>query len=178
MMTTTLRQSEAIPESYPDTPDGLSTAAAALDANFIWQRLEAYIAWRWTARAVTWTVEGCGEWQPPLTPATITTVEIWQADDWQTVTLSPSPMGGYVLPGGTYRFTATVGGGDVPAGVSEAFKRLAEYMAGKAGKPGTTLETVSAGSVSLTHRRSPSWMAAALQNSGAADLLRPYRRAL
>ena len=44
----------------------LSTAAAALDADMIWQRIEAYIAHRWTERDVTWIVEGPGEWHPPL----------------------------------------------------------------------------------------------------------------
>ncbi len=118
-----------------------------------------------------------GEWQPPLTPATITTVEIWRDDAWQEITLRPSPYGGYVLPGGTYRFTGTVGGGTVPAAVNEAFRRLAEYMAAKPGAPGTTRERVTAGSVTVDKSRSASWAASAMSNSGAGDLLRPYRRA-
>ena len=32
----------------------------------VWQRIESYVAYRWTPRAVTWIVEGCGEWYPPL----------------------------------------------------------------------------------------------------------------
>lgn len=177
-MAETIRQDEEMPASYPDAPT-LSTAAAALDADLIWQRLEAYQAHRWTERAVTWIVEGCGEWRPPLTPATVTTVEVWQSEAWEAVTLSPTPTGGYVLPGGTYRFIGTAGAGvtDVPATVTEAFRRLAEYMAGKAGKPGAKSESIGAGTIRLSHTRSPSWMAEAIQNSGAADLLRPYRRA-
>lgn len=176
-MADTLRQTEAIPTAYPDAPT-LSTAATALDADMIWQRIESYIAHRWTSRAVEWVVEGPGDWHPPLTPATITTVEIWQADAWETVTLSPSPVGGYVLPGcGPYKFAGTVGSGDVPAAVTEAFRRLAEYMAGKAGKPGARQESIGAGSISLSHTRSPAWMAEAIKNSGAGDLLRNYRRA-
>jgi hypothetical protein len=61
MTTTTLRQDEAVPSSYPPLPWQLSPAALALDSDFSWQRLESYVAWRWTARAVVWTVEGCGE---------------------------------------------------------------------------------------------------------------------
>lgn len=181
-MATTIRQTEAMPSTYPAAPGGLSTAAAALDANMIWQRIEAYVAHRWTSREVEWIVEGSGDWQPPLTPATIATVEIWQADEWQSVTLSPSALGGYVLPGcGPYRFAGTVAGGspapDVPEAVDEAFRRLAEYMAGEFGTPGVTSERTNVGPITIGHSRSASWMAAAIQNSGAGDLLRPYRRA-
>lgn len=177
-MATTIKQQEAIPASYPATPSGLSTAAAALDPEMIWQRIEAYTAWRYTSRAIEWVVEGCGEWQPPLAPATIATVEVWRADAWEAVTLSPSALGGYVLPGdGPYRFTGTVGGGDVPAAVDEAFRRLAEYMAAsKRGAPGTTRERVTAGSITVDKSRSASWAAQAMANSGAGDLLRNYRR--
>lgn len=172
------RQVEGIPATYPDAPGGLSTAAAALDAGMIWQRIEAYVAHRWTARDVSWTVEGFGEWMPPLTPATVASVEVWNGDEWEAVVLPASPLGGYCLPGcGPYRFTGTVGGGDVPAPVSEAFRRLAEYMAAKPGKAGAESESTTAGSITLSHRRSPAWLAQAIQNSGAGDLLRPYRRA-
>ncbi|WP_321340945.1 hypothetical protein [Breoghania sp.] len=178
-MAATIRQNESAPASYPDAPASLTTAAAALDAEFVWQRIEAHTAYRWSARAVEWIVDGCGEWVPPLSPVTISTVEIWQSEAWETVTLLPSPLGGYCLPGGTYRFTGTAGedGATVPAAVVEAFRRLAEYMVGKAGKPGASSESLTAGSISLSHRRSPAWMAQAIQNSGAGDLLRSYRRA-
>ncbi|ORE94848.1 hypothetical protein [Aurantimonas sp. 22II-16-19i] len=176
-MAETIEQAEAIPEGYPQAPAGLSTAAAALDPSMIWQRIEAYVAHRWSARDVVWIIEGPGGWKPPLTPATIASVEIWNGETWETVMLSPSPLGGYCLPGcGPYRFTGTAGGGDVPAAVSEAFRRLAEYMASKPGKAGATTEGITAGSISLTHRRSASWLAEAIQNSGAGDLLRTYRR--
>jgi hypothetical protein len=177
-MATTIKAVEAIPDTYPDAPDGLSTAAAALAPALIWQRIESYIAWRWTSRTVTWIADGPGEWTPPLTPATVSTVEIWAGTDWADVTPDASPLGGYWLPGcGPYRFTGTVGSGDVPAAVSEAYRRLAEYFAAKAGRQGATSESVAAGSINLSVRRSASWMAEAIQNSGAGDLLRPYRRA-
>ena len=177
MATAIIKQKEAIPASYPATPSGLSAAAAALDPDMIWQRIESYIAHRYTSRAIEWIVEGCGEWNPSLAPATISTVEQWRSDAWEVVTLSPSPLGGYVLPGGTYRFTGTVGSGTVPEIVNEAFRRLAEYMAAsKRGSPGTTRERVTAGSVTVDKSREASWAAQAMANSGAGDLLRKYRR--
>lgn len=182
MTATTIKQTESTPTSYPTTPAGLTAAAEALAPEMIWQRIEAYIAYRFTERAVTWVVEGCGEWHPPLTPATIDTVEIWQADAWEAVTLSPSPLGGYFLPGGTYRFTGTVGATDSPATapeiVEEAFRRLAEYLAATLkGTPGLTAERVTAGSVTVEKSRSATWAGEAMSNSGAGDLLRSFRRA-
>jgi hypothetical protein len=177
VMAVTIKQTEGAPDDYPETPSGLSTAAAALDPNMIWQRIEAYTAHRYTSRSIEWVVEGCGEWHPPLAPATIATVEEWQADVWEVATLLPSPLGGYVLPGGTFRFVGTVGAGDVPEIVNEAFRRLAEYMAAaKNGSPGTTRERVTAGSITVDKSRSASWAAQAMANSGAGDLLRNYRR--
>jgi hypothetical protein len=176
LMTTTLKQTEAAPADYPDAPTNLSTAAAALDANMIWQRLEAYTAYRWTVRDVVWTVEGPGEWHPPLTPATIATVEIWADGAWSNITPDASPLGGYWLPGcGPYRFTGTAGGGTVPANVNEAFRRLAEYFTAKPGKAGARSEDIGAGSIRIAYSRDPAWMANAMQNSGAGDLLRNYR---
>jgi hypothetical protein len=179
-MTMTLKQVEGDPASYPPITDGLSTAAGALNADFIWQRIEAYTAWRWSERTVEWVVEGPGLWSAPLAPAIVTTTEIWTGESWEAATLSPSPLGGYYLPGcGPYRLAGTVGDDetDAPAAVLEAFRRLAEYMAAKPGTPGATSESVSAGSISKSHNRSAEWMARAMVNSGAADLLRRYRRA-
>lgn len=183
-MVEVLKQDESVPASYPDTPSGLSTAAAALDANMIWHRIEAWIAHRYTERAVVWIVEGPGDWQPNLTPATVTTVEYWDADDgWtETTELKASPLGGYVLPGtGPYRFTGTAGDdspGDVPAAVNEAFRRLAEYMAEDTEVHGAgRYETDLGGALKESFDRNPAWMARAMANSGAGDLLRPYRRA-
>ncbi len=179
-MATTIKETEDIPAAYPATPSGLSTGAAALDADMIWQRIEAYTAHRWTARAVVWIVEECGNWEPPLTPATVSTVEVWLDDaDWSVVTPSASPLGGFNLPGdGPYKITSTVGSGSVPSAVNEAFKRLAEYMADKGtGPSGATAASHNVGPVSISHDRSASWLARAMQNSGAGDLLRNYRRA-
>ena len=178
-MAETIKQTEAIPSSYPAVPSGLSTAAAALDSAMIWQRIESYTAFRWADRQVVWTVEGEGDWCPPLTPATVTAVEVWEALAWTATTPPASPYGGYDFPGeGPYRVTADVGDGTAPAAVNEAFRRLAEYMAEGEKHPGaSSFSTSIGGAIDISETRNAAWMARALQNSGAADLLRPYRRA-
>ena len=112
MRALTIKQTEGVPSAYPAAPDGLSGAAAALSADMLWQRIEAYVAHRWTARSVEWLVEGPGDWTAPLAPASIATVEVWSAvGAWESVTLDASPFGGYFLPAyGPYRFTATGAG--------------------------------------------------------------------
>lgn len=178
MTGTTIRQSESLPAAYPAAPLGLSAAAKALDPSLIWQRIESYIAYRFTPRDVMWIATGHGEWHPPLAPATIATTEVWNGSAWETATPDPSPLDGFLLHGyGPYRVTASVGSGDVPAAVLEAFRRLAEYMAAKPGTPGASTEqTIVFGVLKTETVRSESWMALALQNSGAADLLRPFRK--
>ena len=177
-MAATLKEVEAIPASYPDAPAGLSTAAAALDADALWQRIEAYCRARWTDREVVWTVEGSGAWEAPLTPATLNTVEVWESGAWVECTPAASPWGGYDLPGdGPYRITADVGSGDVPAAVNEAFRRLAEYLADEPDRAGVSSYSVNmGGAIEESYQRSPAWSARAMDLSGAADLLRPYKR--
>lgn len=175
-MAITLKQDEAVP-TYPATPTGLSVAAAAINAAVIWTRIEAYVSARWTARAVVWTVEGPGEWVPILTPATITLTEKWTGTAWAADTPPASPLGGYALADATFRLTGTVGGGTVPEAVKEAFRRLAEYLAEDPKTRGTNRESYSVGPINIDFRRDPAWLGAAMINSGAADLLRPYRRA-
>src|SRR5690606_29211990 len=116
----------------------------------------------------------------PLAQATVGNIEVWSsgAGEYEPVALSPSPMGGYYLPAtGPYRFAATVAATELTATAWEAYRRLAEYMAARPGKAGATSERIGAGSINISHSRSASWLAQAMQNSGAADLLRKYRRA-
>lgn len=181
-MAETLKQDEALPASYPATPSGLSPAAAAIAAGSIWARIEAYASTRWSSRAVVWTVEGPGDWEPLLTPATVSSIEEWTGTGWQAATPDASPLGGYCLDAKTYRITATVGGGPVPEAVNQAFCRLAEYTS-DAGAPGSTKGrsgassgTLDLGDYKTSFNRAPTWLARAMINSGAADLLRPYRR--
>jgi len=168
-MAATIKQTEAIPANYPTTGN---------DA--IWQRIEAYIAHRFTERAVTWIVEGCGEWEPPLKPATLSTSEIWNGAAWEAIEAPDAPLGGYWLSGeGPYRFTATVGDGDVPEAVMEAFNRLQSHLSelADADMPeGVSSYTVGIGEVREGFHRDANAIAQAIQNSGAADLLRPYRK--
>ncbi|MCU0909871.1 MAG: hypothetical protein MUE98_00565 [Rhodobacteraceae bacterium] len=178
-----LKETEAVPAAWPDAPAGLSAAAAALDAVPLWQRIEAWCRFRWTPREVVWIVEGMGEWTPPLAPATVTLAEGWTGAVWGAVTLLPGPCGLFLPTDDPCRITATVGGGDVPPAVLEAFRRLAEYSAeiGKYGQwrgpAGATSSDFNL-SEGLSHSvdRPATWAARALINSGAADLLRPYRR--
>lgn len=175
MTATTLRQDEAAPEAFPDDPEVSDEAVAFLET--AWQRVESYIAWRFSPRVVTWIAEGPGDWSPPLTPATITTVEEWRGSTWEETTLDPSPLGGFVLKGcGPYRFTGDVGDDvDVPPLINEAVRRLAGYMAAasESSHPGLRSENVpNVWSGDYDARA----MARALQDSGAADLLRNYRR--
>lgn len=170
-------QDEAAPVSYPASASTISTVGAAL-ATVAWQRIEAYVALRWTERGVVWIAEGPGWWQPPLAPATVSATEVWNGAEWLEIELTPHFAGGVILPSdGAYRITATVGGGTAPAAVIEAHRRLAEYLASKPGKAGASSERIQAGSIALSHTRNEAWMAKAIQNSGAADLLRSYRRA-
>ena len=179
-MTATLHMVEATPAAYPTPPSGLSTAAAALAPAALWARLEAWVTTRWTERTVVVTVEGPGEWTPPLTPWTLTSVEAWRDDDWHVETPRPGPLGGVMLPGsGPYRIMGTAGDDETPpAVVLEAYRRLAEYLADGFDAPaGATSYGVNVGgAMSENFRRSAAWQARALELSGAADLLRPYRR--
>jgi hypothetical protein len=91
-MATTLKQVGAV-AVYPAAPGGLSPAATALDPAMIWERIEAYICRRFTARAVGWNVEGPGDREPPLIPAAFGLAEVWLNESCSTVTPSLSPLG-------------------------------------------------------------------------------------
>lgn len=176
-----LKQIEEAPEAYP-VPlfSSLSTEAAALNFDMIWARIEAYTAHRFTEREVTWIIEGgMGDvWVPPLVPVVFQTAEFWLDEAWEPISLLPAPIGLCLQGAGTYRITAQVGGGDLPAPVSEAFRRLAEYLADETDRAGVSSYSVSmGGAIDESYRRNPAWVSWAIQNSGAGDLLRPYRRA-
>lgn len=177
-MATTIQQVEDGPDTYPPLPEGLSAAAAELSSAALWARIESYVGFRWTERNVVWVVEGPGDWVPPLLPANVLHVEIWDDLQWDTAELDPTPLGGYRLPTeGPYRFEATVGGGDVPAGVTEAYRRLAEYLAAEDSLPGGVIKaSTGLGEIRVETERAANWIARAMVNSGAADLLRPFRR--
>lgn len=174
-----LKQFEDMPASYPSvTPfnrlgsiDDVQDAPVS-DAQ-VWQRIESYIAYRWTPREVIWTLLGNAgdQFHARLAPMVSFEVHFWR-DQWEAVTLESGPLG-LILPyDGTYRITAQVGGGDVPEAVEEAYKRLHEYTRGI--NDSFKNETAFIGGDDGIVR---GWTGRALQLSGAADLLRPYRRA-
>lgn len=177
-MAETISQVEAIPASYPvitERANGGTLPGDTLpDSDQIWQRIESYVAHRWTAREVVWIVEGEGHWKPPLTPATVSTVEVWENLAWVETTPPASPYGGYEFPGdGPYRITASVGSGTPPAAVIEAFQRLHEYTRGIV----EAFKNEPAFTGDETAQVTRNWTGKAMQLSGAADLLRNYRRA-
>lgn len=176
MTATTISVIEGKPTAYP-MPSDLSTAAAALDSDIIWQRIEGYIAWRFSPRTVEFIVEGPGDWAPTLKPVTLATAEEWRGENWVSTTLAPSPLGGYILKGcGPYRFSGTLGAGiEVPPIVDEAVRRLCEYFAAL-GFEGVGLRTETVPEI-WSGEHDNRARARALQDSGAADLLRSYRRA-
>jgi hypothetical protein len=179
-----LSEREADPASRPALPADLFDAVEAegggdltelvrmaklVPLDPLWRRLEDWIAWRWGAREVVWLLEGPGAWPPRLRPYTIDATEVW-AEGWQAVTLAADPLG-LRLEEGTYRITATVGTSDAPPpDVAEALRRLAMYTAQMHDHPGG-----STGDGEGTWLAS--WPARAIHYSGAADLLRKYRRA-
>lgn len=177
-----IRQIERPPTGGYPTVMGLSAAAAALAPAFIWRRIEGWIAWRWTERTVVWNVQGPGRWDFPLTPVkSITSTTTWDATNppnFNTaVELEPTPFGLRLFDDGYFNIVAVVGDSTavVPDDLKEAFRRLAEYLAQKSGRPGASVESVKAGSVEVSVRRDPDFVAKALFSSGCADLLRPYR---
>jgi hypothetical protein len=72
--------------------------------------------------------------------------------------------------------------GTVPEAVKEAYRRLANYM-GEAPVgddiPGATnfRLILAQREIEMEWQRAQSWLSRAMSNSGAGDLLRPYRRA-
>ena len=175
-MATTLKQTESVVD-YPPAPDGLSEAAAALDSDAIWQRIESYCSHRWSERDVEWIAEGPGEWTPPLIPAVIDAVEIWSDGGWVEAFPVATALGGVKLQcANEYRIRATVGADvEVPAAAAEAFRRLVEYSADSEERSGVTAYSSKAGDLGEDVRRAANWKSKAMQNSGAGDLLRPFR---
>lgn len=183
-MAITRKQTEAAPAAYPAI-SGVVIPVEDETLEWVWQRIEAHIAHRFTPRQVVWLVEGEGEWTPPLCPVTALSAEKWEMGAWAAATLPEGPYG-YELPGdGPYRITATVGGGDVPPAVDKAVTRVANYLTTLTDKDGPKIWATSVtqpnnpetGENGGSYQRPKDWAANALINSGAADLLRPYRRA-
>jgi hypothetical protein len=173
-----IKEFENTPAGYPAVPSDLSTVAMALNVDMIWARIESYTAHRFTEREVVWTLraDAGDEFHPRLTPVVSSVAHYWD-EQWESITLRNGPMGICLPFDGTFKITAQVGAGDVPAPVSEAFRRLAEYLADDPGTAGASGTKVAIGPIQEELTRSPNWIARAMQQSGAGDLLRNYRRA-
>ena len=182
-MATLLREIEGTPESWPTVilhyparvPDGGGGGESlpTVDAATVWRRIEAWIGHRWASRPVSWVLEGPGEFEPRLQPFTLVSIEQWDdAAGWVEATAAPSALG-YCLAEGRYRITGTAGDDSTPPEtVQEAFRRLHEYASGIAQHRGARM----ADTVADDRTRPTAWAARAMNLSGAADLLRPWRR--
>ena len=176
MTAATINITEGVPAEYPPLPPwDYNFEATILWRGFIWGRLEDWTRYRLAVRTVIYIAEGPGDWRPPLSPTTITTLEKWTGTAWEAVTLDDSPLGGYALEDQTYRFTGTVGDTDTPPEtVVMAYVRLAEYFALIADQEGVA-GWMSGTDGDYSFQRSPAWAAKAMHLSGASDLLRRWR---
>ena len=175
-MIETLTQFESQPQGHDPWPaiEGLFQH----ESEAVWQRVEHYTAWRFAPRTVSWLLDSQGgDWHPPLRPCRDLTARRWTGDGYQAVTLARAP-GGWRIPAGRYEISAIVGDGPVPAIVYRAAQRLAEYLRDAGQHPaGVRSYSTNAGQLSESVTLHPHAEARAMQASGAADLLRGYRRA-
>jgi len=96
MTAATVQITEGVPGEYPPlAPWDYTFEATILWRGFIWGRLEDWTRYRLAVRTVVYVADGPGDWRPPLSPTTITTLEKWSGTAWEAVTLDPSPLGGY-----------------------------------------------------------------------------------
>jgi hypothetical protein len=173
---------EGQPAAWPVIA-GLSDAAARVPPGVVWGRVEAWITTRWPERSAVAIVQGPGRWQPALSPFTVATVETWAQNAWalldtEQVAQIASPLG-FTLDGeALFRFTGVLGDDDatVPGAVLEAARRLAEFFAMGQNEGGAAFHEAEKLGDYSRHGRPVNWMARPLELSGAADLLRPWRR--
>lgn len=192
-MPSTLSIEEAEPTNWPQIDpddDGASVPATAQDdeptfrryTRAAWQRVQGWVAHRWNVRSCVFVVEGPGDWIAPLQPFTATAMEQWIDNAWVSVTLAPNALGGLVLDAvGPYRLTGSLGTANAPPEVvRQAVWRLGKYLEAADVLPANERATSSykfdVGGLSVERARNPNWIARAMQQSGAADLLRPWRR--
>ena len=156
---------------YPAKPSGLSTDAEAIDAAVIWDRLEAFTNYRWSTTEIEFVVNPDHEiqWKPPYVPFGILEVNGEPAD--------PDTFGAVTLRNRS-KVLVTIGGATPSPTVNKAYRRLAEYFAVRDDMPaGAQRYSVNIGDISETISKRSDHMARAMQNSGAADLLRKYKKA-
>jgi len=162
-MTSQYIESETeISVTYPDAPN---------DDPVIWDRLEAFCNFRWSETVMEFVVNPPCEiqWQPPYEPFTVDLVdgEAATPDEFGAVTVSKRSV-----------IRCTIGGAEPSATVLAAYARLDAYMAATDDAPGgVSRYSVSIGDISESWSRRADHMGRAIHNSGAADLLRKFRKA-
>ncbi|MEQ9260938.1 MAG: hypothetical protein RIG84_17765 [Roseovarius sp.] len=170
-MTSQFIESETeVSVAYPDAPEGLSTEAAAIPAAVIWDRLESWTNYRWSETVTDFVVNPPCEvkWQPPYAPFVVDSV------DGETATIDGF---GQVILRSKSVVRCTIGGATPTETVNAAYIRLAEYMAATDDAPGgVSRYSIDVGDISESWSRKADHMAKAIHNSGAADLLRRYRK--
>lgn len=152
--------------SYPTAPADVTGSIPEV----IWSTLENYCATRWSTAEVEFVVCSHGRcaWRPPFFPFSIETV------DGEPAALNA--FGEVMLEPGRHKVRCQIGGQPVTAGVEEAYRRLAAYYANPDNRQGYSRHSVNLGgeiSESWSRGRNTS----AVGNSGAAELLRQYRKA-
>ncbi|WP_420343520.1 hypothetical protein [Paenirhodobacter sp.] len=185
---------ELPPETYPEVPrSALLMNDARGIPDWIWERIEAYCNWRWTPREAQIESDGGSGWFIlPVRPFRVTKIEWFDphADGgyglWMESLPPSTPQRGWKMysPFSHCRITGIVGENNpAPPAVIQAAVRLHAYL-------GHTPESFPMWATGRTHttgggssstsnesfQRPANYIAKAMQNSGAADLLRPYRR--
>ena len=166
MTSLNIESENVISITYPPAPDGVSDTVPAV----IWSIMENYVATRWSTAEIEFVVYSpCRhDWQPPYYPWTVQSVDgdPAEVDEFGAVTLEP----------GRHRVVCQIGGQPVTADVEEAYRRLAAYMADPDTRKGYSRYSVNIGG-DLSESWSRARNSSAIGNSGAAELLRKYRKA-
>ncbi|MBE9636550.1 hypothetical protein [Salipiger mangrovisoli] len=148
--------------TFPAAPSGVTGTVPEV----IWSKLEGYTTCRWSTAVIDYVVNPPCEvlWKPYNFPATIDTVngEAATVNEFGEVTISERCI-----------VRCTIGGQPVTDGVEEAYKRLADYYAGTS-LTGVSRYSIDVGDISESWSRRVDL--GALGNSGAAELLKKYRK--
>lgn len=183
---------EMEPAAYPVVPPSALLVVDTGIPAWIWQRIEAYCNWRWTPREAQIDVDGVGWFNLPVRPFRVTKVEFFAGEAWEEVLPPHAEQRGWRMYSAfeRCRITGMVGEDNpAPEAVIHAAIRLHAYLGHTpesfpmwATSRSHTAENTThgeGGSTSTrneTFQRHADYLAKAIQHSGAADLLRRYRR--
>lgn len=151
---------------YPVAPAGANTA---VPPDVVWNQLEASVSARWSTSQIQ--LDLCADhpchYRLPYYPISNPLI------DGAAATVNE--FGEVFIPLGRHMLRADLGGLPVTSDVEESYIRLARYLADTG-----NLNGYSRYSVNLGGEIAESWTRridkGALGNSGAADLLKPYRK--